>query len=442
MLEAQQATEQTAEPEQPVTLLAFAQDYVARRWPHAAPKSRDAITDSLATVIPVLTKDEPDRPDPEAIRRALRKYLLLPPDKRPELTSDLTVAVTWLESASLPLIDLNEARHVLDALDALTVNLDGTKAGASTISRKRAVLHHMLEYAAEVKALPANPLHTVKWNPPKTTQTVDPRVVVNQHQARALLAAVVRTGDQRRGRGRRLKAFFACMYHAAMRPGEVIALRKADCYLPKKGWGSITLAKSRPEVNTQWTDTGDAHEERGLKHRAETDVRVVPIPPVLVRILREHLETFGVAADGRLFQSERGKPVASTAYTQVWQKARLLALTPEQVNSPLAGRPYDLRHAAVSLWLNGGVAPTEIAERAGHSVEVLLRVYAKCVHGQADIANRRIEEILGPDDEAVLSTDAAPAPAKETDRKATEPPPAGRRIANSKARAPRTQRER
>jgi integrase len=68
---------------------------------------------------------------------------------------------------------------------------------------------------------------------------------------------------------------------------------------------------------------------------------------------------------------------------------------PEQTASPLAGRPYDLRHAAVSLWLNGGVSPTEIASRAGHSVEVLLRVYAKCASGQEEIANHRIEEILG-----------------------------------------------
>jgi hypothetical protein len=41
--------------------------------------------------------------------------------------------------------------------------------------------------------------------------------------------------------------------------------------------------------------------------------------------------------------------------------------------------------------------PTEITKRAGHSVEVLLRVYAKCVHGQEEIANQRIEEILGGD---------------------------------------------
>jgi hypothetical protein len=36
-----------------------------------------------------------------------------------------------------------------------------------------------------------------------------------------------------------------------------------------------------------------------------------------------------------------------------------------------------------------------VAERAGHSVEVLLRVYAKCLDEGAAIANRRIEAALG-----------------------------------------------
>ncbi|MER7364781.1 hypothetical protein [Nonomuraea wenchangensis] len=151
---------------------------------------------------------------------------------------------------------------------------------------------------------------------------------------------------------------------------------------------------SRPEVNIQWTDTGEAHEERGLKHRGRQDVRPVPIPPELVKILREHIAEYGTAKDGRIFGSERGGVVASTAYNEVWQAARLLAFTPAQVASPLAKRPYDLRHAAVSLWLNAGVSASDVAERAGHSVDVLLRVYAKCIDGQQAIANKRIGDAL------------------------------------------------
>jgi len=81
-------------------------------------------------------------------------------------------------------------------------------------------------------------------------------------------------------------------------------------------------------------------------------------------------------------------------HTASWAAARTLALTLEQVASSLASRPYDLCHGAVSLWLNGGVAVTEVANRAGHSIEVLLRVYAKCIDGGEEAANRRIDEAL------------------------------------------------
>jgi hypothetical protein len=44
-------------------------------------------------------------------------------------------------------------------------------------------------------------------------------------------------------------ALYACMYYAALRPAEAVALRQQDCYLPVGGWGRLTLEKSRPEVN-------------------------------------------------------------------------------------------------------------------------------------------------------------------------------------------------
>jgi hypothetical protein len=86
--------------------------------------------------------------------------------------------------------------------------------------------------------------------------------------------------------------------------------------------------------------------------------------------------------------------LASTAISDVWAKARTLALTPAQVISPIAGRPYDLRHASVSLWLNAGVPATQVAQHAGRSVEILLRVYAKSVDGGDKVANMRIDAAL------------------------------------------------
>lgn len=67
---------------------------------------------------------------------------------------------------------------------------------------------------------------------------------------------------------------------------------------------------------------------------------------------------------------------------------------PAAVASPLARCPYDLRHSALSTWLNAGVDATEVAERAGNSAEVLLSRYAKCLDGRQEVANRRIEDLL------------------------------------------------
>jgi len=83
---------------------------------------------------------------------------------------------------------------------------------------------------------------------------------------------------------------------------------------------------------------------------------------------------------------------------EVWDQARMEALTPAQYGSPLGRRPYDLRHAAGSLWLNSGVPATEVARRAGHGVAVLLKIYAHCIDGQATAANQRIAEALGTQD--------------------------------------------
>jgi integrase len=131
----------------------------------------------------------------------------------------------------------------------------------------------------------------------------------------------------------------------------------------------------------------------------------VPVPPDLVRILDRHIEQFPAGHDGRLFITRRGpynawkpnlgKPLNSNAYTTAWKRAREQALTPAQVRSPLAKRPYDRRHAAVSLWPNAGVPAIQVAEWAGHSVQVLMRVYAKCIEGQQEENTSRIPCALG-----------------------------------------------
>ncbi|MEU7857886.1 site-specific integrase [Nonomuraea sp. NPDC049141] len=374
------------------TWMAFARAYMKARWPHLAPGTRQNVAEALVAVTLVLTTDRKGRPGTAVLRRGLFKHVFLPEERQPELDGQAAAALRWLEAASLPVNELKETRHARAALEALAVCLDGTKAAPSTFRRKRAALHTALEYAVELEELDANPLDRVKWRPVKSSNLVDRRVVVNPRQARELLIAVTYIG---RTRGPMLAGMFACMYFAGLRPAEAQGLREKDCFLPVQGWGQLTPARTRPQSSKDFTDSGRVFEERGLKHREDGEDRPVPIPPELVAILRAHIETFGTTPDGRLFYTRGGGTFTSDSYPQVWRKARQLAFTPEQVESPLAGRPYDLRHAAVSLWLNAGVHAPEVAERAGHSVAILLKIYAKCLDGQRGIANQRIEMALG-----------------------------------------------
>ena len=119
-----------------------------------------------------------------------------------------------------------------------------------------------------------------------------------------------------------------------------------------------------------------------------------PSPPVLTMMLREHLVEFSGEPADPLFKGTQGRSLATITYRRARDRARQSALSDEEYRSPLARRPYDLRHACLSTWLNGGVAPTQVAEWAGHSVEILLRVYAKCLEGQDEIAKRRIVTVL------------------------------------------------
>ncbi|MFJ5829184.1 hypothetical protein [Streptomyces sp. NPDC093089] len=82
-------------------------------------------------------------------------------------------------------------------------------------------------------------------------------------------------------------------------------------------------------------------------------------------------------------------------------------LTRRELTSGLAKRPYPLRHAGISFRLYSGVDPAECARRAGQSIGVLFRHYAKFLDGVREQANRLIEQSMEERDR--VSRGRAPA---------------------------------
>ncbi|MER5956668.1 tyrosine-type recombinase/integrase [Streptomyces sp. NPDC001893] len=389
-----------------------ATEYVLMKWPRAAAKHRASIAESLAVVTPTLVTSKRGEPSTTVMRAALYQWAFravrsseggwVSRHVAEEPPAEIRVALEWVAAHSLKVKDLEDPALLRPALEALSLRLDGSRAAENTVRRKRMVLSNVLRYTVEEKGLlSANPLPRVDWTPPESDDEIDFRYVPGPDVARALLGAVRDSGP----RGQHLHAFFGCLYYAAMRPGEIVALKESDCTLPPNSresvqkWGELLLGESRPEVGGGWTDNGTSYETRGLKRRKQGATRTVPIPPILVHLLREHIARYGTADDGRLFRAARGERVASTEYCEVWKRARRAVLSRVEAESALAAVPYSLRHAGVSLWIKSGVDPAEVAARAGHSIAVLYRFYAKILKGGSEYANRLIEHGLEADRE-------------------------------------------
>lgn len=383
------------------SLLEVAEAYVDRLWEAGAPpNTRRSAVMHLSAAVPLFVRPLDHRPAREDLQRLLSTRLLPPSTRSTSLSSAEKAAASWLRRASRPVDELCDSQEVATLLSALGKSSSGRQLASSTWDTRRSILHRALGFAVESGWLVENPVTGRRLPLAGGGGAVDPRVVVNPAQARQLLAAVSYVVSPRRpdhsDRGQRLHAFFCCLYYGGLRPAEALGLRRADCVLPSEGWGELRLNRSRPGVSGDHFRDKVSEQDRPLKHRRVEAVRPVPIPPSLVWALQRHLAEFGTASDGRLFRGVNGAPgVPASVYTHVWAKARALALSPEQVASPLARRPYDLRHAAVSTWLNAGVPATEVAERAGHSLAVLLSVYAKCMDGERGTYNARISAVLG-----------------------------------------------
>jgi integrase len=174
---------------------------------------------------------------------------------------------------------------------------------------------------------------------------------------------------------RTYRVMTAVAYYAGLRPSEVVMLRPRALVLPADGWGRINVA----EADISFDEPGEP----------KTGPRTLPIPPVLVTILRQWIEENGFdSADDLLFRTSGGKRPSASNWGRAWHRA-LAAVGQE----PL--RVYDCRHAAATTWLRAGVPLAETARRLGHSVETLVSNYVGALDDEEHIGNTRIEAILG-----------------------------------------------
>lgn len=361
---------QTGRPESwhdtATTVAEFAVEWFRGEWPTLAPRSRKSIAEALERALPRFVSPKAPAP-PESLRD----------DLRAALQAEAPVLPQYLARWSLTLAEVDRSVCV-EVNKALGQKLDGSAAASSTAGRHRKNTRAMLDAAVDAAHIPVSPWpaarrgvsqrKAAKKASPMTA--IDVRALPTPAQARAAIGHL-RT-HQPRSADYELTA--ACVYFAGMRPSEPRALGIEDhLVLPDEGWGVAWVHEADQRAGEKWTEEG---EEVGLTKTATR--RRVPLCPELVAMLRAHIG-----------DRTSGPVIARSSYsnlTRAWHRARAKA-GGEWVL-------YDLRHLHASLAVSKGANLAEVAERLGHSVETLVRVYAHALPGDAEQVNSLLESAL------------------------------------------------
>jgi integrase len=361
------------------TWFAWSQQWLELKWRQWAGTTRRSGVETLVSIAPLMVPANAPAP-PAGLVEWLRSDGYLPsPDGRDDPPA-------WLTRWSLPLDEITPA-DVERVLTAITTRQDGQPVSAAVARRRKNTLGAVLRAAVRRDLIDRNPMDRIEWRAPSRDLTVDVGTVPSVTDVLRIVDHVVGRG----GRAERYAALFACVGLAGMRPSEAISLRGDDLELPKSGWGRARLSGATTEPGAQYTDSGERWEAKGLKHRATGSKRDVPLPPPLVQHLRRHLELLE-DPDGLLFLNAQGRPMTASNYSEVWHRARVAVWSDD--DHLAAATLYDLRHAAATMMLQAGVPAAEVARRLGHSMDVLMRVYAGVVREEQDRSNELIDAEL------------------------------------------------
>ncbi len=366
--------ETTGEPEswqtplREVRVHEWSRRWLAEQWQEWQPRTRVSATESLARFITIATEQGAKTPE------GLRVYLYTALAPGSEGVRDLQHE-KWMAKNSLTLGDLDRER-IADIDRRLGLKLDGSPMAANTTNRIRIIARASVQSAIEAGAVtadawPQRSKTRARRKVARTKRSVDVRVLPSPAAMAEAIDAIV---TQQPG-SKTYRVMTAVAYYAGLRPSEVVMLRVRSAELPADGWGRLDVT----EADISFDEPGEP----------KTGPRSVPIPPVLVAMLREWVEDNGMSTpDQLLFRTRNDTRPSGSNWARAWHRAL------ESVGQkPM--RVYDCRHAAATTWLRAGMPLGETARRLGHSVETLVSTYVGALDDEEQVGNQRIDSILG-----------------------------------------------
>lgn len=380
------------QPADPLTFFEHAADYFARQWHRWQPSTRRDSQRVLAAACISLVRAEAPPLTPEDCRSAdaylRRVHLAVPPGV--ELSDEEEAWAGWFQKWSTPLRAVDD-RQLKAFVDRTRLRrLDGQKRTSpmvpAAIARSRAIVRAAFTNARKRYLIDRDPWDAVEREPLRDHDQVDPDLVMDPGQVREMAEACGSISP-------RYRAYVLIQGRCGLRPGEAAELRRRDFNLDP-AQPTVTVGGTYITVNERFFAEGETR--RGpLKGRGRKATRTVPVPAEMVPELRRHLdEHVGKGRDAVVFTNTSGGRINSSNFIRdVWSKARQQVF---EDDSPLRRvRRHDLRHSAITVWLNAGV-PLKTAQRwSGHkTLSVLLDTYTGVMRNDDAVAVERFEAAL------------------------------------------------
>lgn len=366
-------------------------EYARTKWPQWEPTTRrNAQRDLSRAVIYLVANDAPELT--AADRVALDVYLRTMVLTSTPSTIDAAEEERWqgwLGRWSLPLDDVSD-RHLQAFLDHVrTTALDGTARtlAPASVARTRAVVRGAFTAARKRRLLEWDPFEAVDAPVLRDHDQVDPDLVMSPADVIAIAQACAQIDP-------RYEAFVLTQGLCGLRPGEAVELRARNLTITNGQPTAVTVRGTHAEVPDRFLLDGETR-RRPLKGRGHRASRTIPVFTVLRPVLARHLEAYTDGRDAaRVFTNTAGSKInLSNFHRDVWDAARTATFP---ADSPLRHvRRHDLRHAAITAWLNAGVPLKTCQAWSGHTtVSVLLDTYLGATRGDDQLGQQRVDDAL------------------------------------------------
>lgn len=248
------------------------------------------------------------------------------------LIADYRQVDKWIKRC--PITELEQGRQVL----AWTLTQEPVKSSRRVAMYVKAL--YRWASSEDIAYLPKNPIASFRM--PKAPQTDEEIVVIPRNEVALLLAALEARQTKR---GAQWSVYSEFMLQTAMRTGEVRAARWTD------------LKDGKLLVHCNYTLT------HGLKLSTKTNKkRTVPLNGKCLELLQS------VPQDNEYIFPYNRYAFQSFFYDRA-KELHSAGLTSHRY------RPYDLRHTAISRWIEAGIPVAQVAKWAGNTAEVIWKHY-------------------------------------------------------------------